>query len=432
MPDSATNTTSNRKIKSLIITNSNLKPKNKTIIKTSKLKRLQQASKAKKKNRNNRRRPRKQNKAMKHLKPSIRTAYAMCRLMPFGSHGPSSGIPDGSETRRLLVDHRMMTSITFGSTGTMNIAITPALPSSVWVSPAAPDTTWKLNGTTMSSWPGIPSSYLPIVQPEWRNQTITYRATTNRINTVATLYNSSKYRIVSVGWALSFTGNITNNAGSVLVTSQKIALQTASQNSGIFTIANADGSSSAIDPAQVLQRGLQNFVSFGAGYNQETKMYTLAMGANGILKHSTADFKYVDLASDATYVSIPGLDQNSILIGYTNNPTTVGSSALVLGMDDDWHSTLLEIKGATTGASIMLDTIYCIEYVPAPSSDVYALAQPAPMANPATITATAAAARDLPLAKPGPPETNSHGLMDKLTDFATTTASKILESTLIS
>lgn len=117
--------------------------------------------------------------------------YIHCRLMPFSMSG-GMGIPDGSETKRLVVDHRMVNTFTFGTSGTINIAITPTLPNSIWVNTGSiSDLTWLLNGTTHPFNSATSQVYVPICQPEWAALPMYRFASTGSIDTVQTLYNSA-------------------------------------------------------------------------------------------------------------------------------------------------------------------------------------------------------------------------------------------------
>ena len=58
--------------------------------------------------------------------------YIMCRIAPFIANGGHSALPDGSMTRKLMLDHRMQIPFEVGSTGALNIAVTPNLPCPIW------------------------------------------------------------------------------------------------------------------------------------------------------------------------------------------------------------------------------------------------------------------------------------------------------------
>jgi hypothetical protein len=350
----------------------------------------------------------------------MKDAYAMCRLHPFGTHGPVVGIPDGTETRRVLVDHRMMNTITFGSSGVLNIAITPTVPNSIWLNTGmVADTTWKLNGQSFSQNSGVGNVFVPICQPEWSSLSIARYATAGVFNTLGTLYSSMTFRIVSVGWAVTYIGSSMSNSGAMMITNAKLGANVPNSNAGTFQVYSANsGTNSNTTTEEVMVLGQEQQLQFGipSSGSFTTSLY---QGAHGILRHSTPDFKYRDLYSNESYLSVAG---NSILSTLMNvggvNPSTIGQCGVLLGMDSDWDTTLISITGATSGQSIILDTIYCIEYTPSPGSNVYALTQPAPESKPRLMEAVANKARKLPIASSGGITSAANSLMDVMSTAA--------------
>ena len=92
--------------------------------------------------------------------------YAMCRLMPFKSQGKALGIPDGTDLKRILMDHRMQNTFTVGSSGSVNIAITPALPSSIWFQTERTDTDFKVNSMNFPYHTGNSNMMFAVMQPD--------------------------------------------------------------------------------------------------------------------------------------------------------------------------------------------------------------------------------------------------------------------------
>ena len=81
----------------------------------------------------------------------------------------------------------------------------------------------------------------------------------------------------------------------------------------------------------------------------------------------------------------------------------------VASYDNGWSSTLLTISGATPGSSFVLDTLYCVEYAPSISADVYALAKSGPPRNENIINTVANIASKQPIAQSGDADSISVG-----------------------
>lgn len=340
-------------------------------------------------------------KSVKKMKNSITDAYMHCRLNPLSNTQPSTGIPDGIETRRLVVDHRMINNFTFGDSGLINIAITPTIPNSIWCNTGSnADTTWRINGSLYTTNGGAPGIFVPICQPEWRTLGIIRNATLGNYNDVQSLYQSSQFRLVSVGWAITYTGSAMNNGGSIIINSMKLGNMAPTANFGTLSVySSQSGTNTNYTQGQVFGTEISAYPTFRSA-NQGTVTVSLAAGAHGILKHSSASYTYKPILNNETYLTAPGQNGVSMLMNVSPTPAQVGISGVFCGADGDWDATLLSVQG-TTGQTFMLDTIYCVEYVPTPLSDVFALSQPGPKPRLTSIAKANSIARDLPIAEPG-------------------------------
>jgi hypothetical protein len=335
----------------------------------------------------------------------LNNAYSMCRLMPFTHSGSgNSAIPDLTETRRLLIDHRMVNNFTFGSSGTFNIAISPTIPNSVWVNTGSvADITYKINGQTFPNNAGLPNVYVPICQPEWTQLLINRIAVAGDYNTVQTLYGSSKFRIATVGWSLTYTGNVTENSGVIQVTNQRLTTTSDLPDTVTFSVySSQSGTNTNYTADQIIIGVIDLAPAFGNSLNQGSRMFALSSGANGILKHSGSNFQYCELSNLEKYITPANGPIISMLMQTIPTPPNVGASGICLGLDADWDTTLINIQGGAVGSTFMLDTIYCIEYIPSPSSSTYALSAQGPKENLTIIKKTAEVAANMPIADKGP------------------------------
>jgi hypothetical protein len=353
----------------------------------------------------------------------INNPYTMCRLFPFHSDMASMGIPDQTETRRLVVDHRMINTFTVGTSGLLNIAITPTVPNPIWVNTGSIiDTAWRINGVNFAQYnSGTPSLYVPICLPEWINQTITRNSTAGEFNTVQTLYNSGKFRLVTVGWSITYIGNVTQNSGQITVTNQRIDSGGCIPNTVLLeAFSSQSPSNTNYTPNQVLINIMDIAPQFGSGVNTASKCFALSTGCSGLLKHSTSNFQYAQLSNNESYLVTTANTEYALLQQAYPTPMTVGGSGITCGFDSDWDTTLISVVGATTGTSFVLDTIYCIEYIPSPGSSVYALSTPGPKENLTVIRKTSELARKMPIAQAG--DCNSSGGVNEILNKVLTVA----------
>lgn len=339
------------------------------------------------------------NKAIRSMPMnSMEKAYAMCRLNPFKSLGKSLGIPDGSDVKRILMDHRMINTFTIGDSGSVRIAITPAIPSSVWWQG---DSTTKLNGATFSF--NTTPLFRCIVQPEWRDLPCNLEDLAGHYNPAMAIFNSTKARIVTVGWNLTYTGTSLDNSGGMIINAQQLTMGNTIPNTTSFTIVNSQsGSNKGFNPSQILLRILNDKPSFGYSNNNETNTIALQRGAHGILRHSANEYEWCDVSNNMV---IPAWASDETISALTSQEygteSTIGHWPHVASFDPSWVSTLINIQGAKPGATFMLDTIYCVEYCPSPSSTVFAIAKGGPTQNNTVMQHVDNAAKNLPIAQNG-------------------------------
>lgn len=337
--------------------------------------------------------------------------YAMCRLTPFKSQGKSLGIPDGTDLKRILIDHRMQNTFTIGSTGSVNIAITPALPSSVWFQTQATDTDFKCNSMNFSVHTGNDNVMYSVMQPEWRYLPVTLRNAAGAFDDAPSLYGATKSRIVTVGWSILYTGTSLNNSGLIKVNRAQLATNTLQPNSDQFTVINSQGGTDKNWNHDQLQiRKLEVKPAFYAANTFDTKTFPLKAGCHGVLKHTADEYEWVTVSNDLAYIASPTWEKFSFLAH--NDISSEGNMVhwpQVASFDNGWSSTLLTISGATPGSSFVLDTLYCVEYAPSISADVYALAKSGPAKNESIISKVATIAAKQPIAHSGDADSISVG-----------------------
>lgn len=329
--------------------------------------------------------------------------YAMCRLMPFKSQGKALGIPDGTDLKRILMDHRMQNTFTVGSSGGINIAITPALPSSIWFQTETADTNFRVNSMQFPQHTGHNAYMFAVMQPEWRSLPVTLKDAAGFFDDAPALYGSTKSRIVTIGWSLLYTGTSLNNSGIVRVNRAQLSTNTLQPNSDSFTVVNSQGGADkSWNHDQVQIRKLEVKPGFYASNTYDTKTFPLKSGCHGVLKHTADEYEWVTLSNDLAFIATPVWERGSFLMH--NDVSSEGTMVHwphVASYDNGWSSTLLTISGATPGSSFVLDTLYCVEYAPSISADVYALAKSGPPKNENIINTVSNIASKQPIAQSG-------------------------------
>lgn len=329
--------------------------------------------------------------------------YAMCRLMPFKSQGKALGIPDGTDLKRILMDHRMQNTFTIGSSGSVNIAITPALPTSIWFQTETADADFKVNSMNFPHHTGDTNQMFAVMQPEWRSLPVILRNTAGVFDDASALYGSTKSRIVTIGWSLLYTGTSLNNSGIVRVNRAQLSTNTLQPNTDTFTVVNSQGSvDKEWNHDQLQIRKLEVKPGFYASNTYDTKTFPLKSGCHGVLKHTADEYEWVTLSNDLAFIAAPTWERASYLVH--NDVSSEGTMVHwphIASFDNGWSSTLLTISGATPGSSFVLDTLYCVEYAPSISADVYALAKSGPPKNENIINTVSNIASKQPIAQSG-------------------------------
>lgn len=337
----------------------------------------------------------------------VTTAYGMCRLSPFKSVGRSTGIPDGSANRRLLVDHRMTVTMTCGSTGTLCFMVVPSVPSPVWVLANDPGNVINGIGTTNNVGP-TSNMLMPVCLPEWYNLPITHKATAGNLDDATPIYNSAKFRIVTAGWDLKYLGTTMSDSGIINVTSVDATASRAGPNTTTFSLYSANNGTNtnySADNVLVLEYNSPPYdvKNWGTNLDQGSLVVPLKKGAHGLLRHSGPDYTYSDLSRNLQFLSNDANNLYSQLeqLWSGATPVIMGEAGNVSGYDNNWASTMIRVSGMQSGQSILLDLVMCVEYVPLPTSTAYALAKGSPKENLDEIRRVDRIAKDMPIAQVG-------------------------------
>lgn len=309
--------------------------------------------------------------------------YAMCRLDPFSSMGKSNGIPDGSNVRRLLIDHRMTTKLTFGPTGNLNLAITPMVPHPLLVQ--ASDSGLLINGASYPHNNPNVLLYIPVTLPEWQTLPIHWWATEDKFNEATPLYSASRFRVVTCGYRIMYLGTSLTDSGMISVNTLSYSVEAPMPNGGNLTVYSSQVASNTVISDRQVTQSLVNAPQLAApntGFtSSETVHLALRDGAEGALSKMSTDHEFVTCSRVMNYWTFSNVDSTSLLMQKTQTPVLLGNSAVVNGYDSNWNTHMITVTGGTPGQTLVVDLVMCVEYVPQPNSEVYALAKAGPPEN---------------------------------------------------
>jgi len=325
--------------------------------------------------------------------------YIQCRLNPFGNAN-GMGIPDGTDAKRLLVDHRQITSFVVGTSGAFNIVIAPVMPQIIWFQPLGNDTTYTVNGGHPTHHNGATDGFHHVTCSQYQNITFTRNDAVGWFNTIPTYLGAARARIVTIGFRLIYTGSTMNNSGSIMVNRMGFSVQAPSANIGDFVVQSDHGESDeTINYGQVFLRPCNTSSNTFDIMNQESVRAPLRQGIQGLLKHASGDYQWLSVSDNETYLAKTNDDKYSMLYqGADLGSDTLARWPVVTFVDDQWSPAAIAIRGATEGQSFDIETVYCVEYIPNLDSASSSLAKQPPKQSDKSLELANKAAKNAPLA----------------------------------
>ena len=238
---------------------------------------------------------------------------------------------------------------------------------------------------------------------------VTLQDSSGEADFISSVYGAMRCRIVTIGWSITYTGNTLDNSGSITVNSLPMDIGDSIMNPTTFTVYNnQSGTDKNWSANQLRFRTLLRDINYSGANSEETRTFALRDGAHGVLRHTDDEYKWVDLDSSLTFLGSPTNNKLSALVHSNIGPEgQLQHWPAVQAFDSGWTSTSIVIRGAQPGASFLLDTIYCVEYLPTNRSDVYAIAKNGPPPNPKALEYTSAVARKMPIASQGNAASNT-------------------------
>jgi hypothetical protein len=360
-------------------------------------------------------RPVMRNKVMPN---GIDYAYAHCRLHPFGT-ATSTGIPDGSNVRRLVFDHKSRSTINcLAAGGVLDIQFIPALPAGALyrsttnplAGPAsAPFTVdgyvvWDYNlangagGTAFGSQIGWQMGNIYQEYAAW--------ALASETTDTAPLQPvpGQRARVVSIGWRIMYVGQPVLASGYYTVTAQPAKFDNQMvQNSQPLSLYQAGVNSSTpgnVYPVNSVYTRLMNFATTPFGAIPQQNTLRIDQGACGVLRSDTSDHSYLAHTKEGYFIEGTFAPNAAPNIASAIDLIPNVSYGTVNFWDDRFDPVTVRIQGMSANTSLIVETVACVEYEVDPTSIMSRVAAPSPPLNTATIQNVGAFLRSQPLAKP--------------------------------
>lgn len=329
--------------------------------------------------------------------------YLSTRLMPYASFIKAPAcIPDGSQTPIVVYKHRLLNSFTFGPSGHIQIAITPCIPRPVWYRLFDTDST--MDGRHFNQNNIDAGLFGAVCINEWDKQVVTYRDTNNVTDNVNSLNDASAFRIVSIGWSLTYSSNAFVSGGTALINTSKVKFNSTVPAAEKFTAYQQNGNSDTIygTSGQVLIKELQSDLLYNAA-NNRTVVLPLPKSCYGTNFRSGLSYDFKELSSNVEYATPVSQELKSLILEIGNKSTQLGLTGIISGFDDNWDTTMIEINGGQSGATFLLSTSLVVEYAIPLDSNITALTTISPPRDIALLQRAENLARQMPVAHMGAP-----------------------------
>lgn len=329
-------------------------------------------------------------RSMSITKAKVNHPYLNCRFNPFSS-GKSSlnGIPDGDNSRRIVIDHTSFSDISVTS-GQFNIRILPSLPYGALINFAAGSAYTIADATagtaTIASQGSLFSrnnTWTPINAYQEYASAIT---STSSLSAIANPYGASKVRVVGMAWRLIYTGTAANCNGILAIKDSPFSIDRfVGVAPSVLILPNPANTSSA----NVTTATSIACMDFSAPSNMIAHCKEVRPESNpwGIIKHNAKIYSWKEyfeqpffpISSTTTNTQLASTTAGSIPSIITQNPSTYWSGFNFL--DDGWSSTDISISAISNAVSFRLETKLCVEYLIPTASPLYALTKTPPLAD---------------------------------------------------
>jgi hypothetical protein len=327
--------------------------------------------------------------------------YVRCRLDPFTNYGSTMvGIPDGDNSRRLLVDHTGITDFTVNS-GSLNIRIVPSLPYGAMFQPST-GTNWAAtdyNVSTMSA-----TSQGSTSTNVW-TPTCSYMPYYTNINTNSAFatslegpYAQTKCRCVGLAWRITYSGTVANSCGLISASDLPVSFDIVAQGTNA-TYTKYDnsvtGNLSGTSPLFYMDFPTQSSINDIT----QTEFIRIDNNPKGLVKHNSKIYTwkpyweqmYQMAPATSSFVTNPNLINTTTL--------SPGGTTIYTGFnafDTDFSVTSIKLSNISAALTFRLEVKACWEYLVQPTSAIYSLIKTPPSENLSAMSTVENTIKDAP------------------------------------
>lgn len=350
--------------------------------------------------------------AAKGIFPAELMDYIHCRLNPFTSGNQTSGIPDGSSVKRIVVDHRFYVDVTIGSAGTAVFKTLPVLPCPLLVKPGSATVTgFTYNGFSWNTAAGTAggadlsggwASVGPI--PEWTNFVSTvYPIAAPPPNTGALdPYLAIKARMVTQAMRITYTGQSQSCSGMLTCLQNDFGFDDSSVTLNEISAFLDIQAGSASTPLTVLAgtawTGLIDARSIFGQITQDTVMIRPESGITVLTRHLGQSYRWRTVLPYGMLL-IPSGPTPKAVYAFAAN-TANAYNGFVTWIDNEWASSEVQISGATSGTTFRAELIQCMEYEVSATSPFYKLSSMPSVVSTKAVEITQNVLNNAPIAAP--------------------------------
>lgn len=339
---------------------------------------------------------------------NLLSPYIHCRTNPFCATN-SAGIPDGSSVRRVVFDHRSRSVVQCNGTGLLDIQFIPAIPCGALYRSASTSTTpqWIVDGRNVID-PNIVAANPQATAggsigwlqgnfyPEYNALQLQDPSSNNAATTPIP---SSRARVVSMGWKISYIGQPMQASGYYYATRTPIDLVGNCQLNADPTLVYVNAavlaqSTYAVDSVYVQ---MINATEPAAAATQAQTSDRIDVGCSGVLRaNAQPEYKVVPkqnwLAVPQTASNLPNM------YGYINSVSGAAYGSLRF-WDDRFDPTTVRVQGMTSGTSLLVETVICVEYEVDANSILSRIAEPSAPARPLEVNAVEKVLSTMPISE---------------------------------
>lgn len=332
------------------------------------------------------------------------SSYGNCRLNPFsGVSMPFSGLPDGDNSKRIVLDHVAYTDFAFTS-GSATFRILAGLPFNVLAQFASTSNfvaTDPSSGTlTTTSYGNLnANSWVPLNTPSAYSNLLALPQSIS-LSTVGP-YSQTKARCIGLAWRIIYTGTVSNASGLLSIRDFGAASDgEVGISSGASYVTNANNSTNTIYANSILGLTVDFPTATSSSDVGQTRFLRLDQNPWGVAKHNSQIYTWKSYREQPLVLISSAYSLNSVLAGGVIPLTTQTLNSFNAGgfncFDDQFNCTEIKMSNVTSPIAFRLETRACWEYIVQPTSPMYSLTKSAGPRNQAQLTQVETAIQKTP------------------------------------